>query len=181
MHQRHSRYIGMVRSEIAGNFRLTLQQFATARIRTYALPALALAFTMGGCSSDAAMWNADWAWWRSKPPTTASMRPVGADAYVGPDGTCATAESDPVSRGIGLGMSECDLIRLAGPTDKIDIATNERGERTAVITYAQGERAGIYRFTSGQLTTMDRVDEPPPPPKQQRRKPAPKPPAARPS
>jgi hypothetical protein len=78
-------------------------------------------------------------------------------------------------------MSECDLIRLAGPTDKIDIATNERGERTAVITYAQGERAGIYRFTSGQLTTMDRVDEPPPPPKQQRRKPAPKPPAARPS
>ena len=99
------------------------------------------------------------------------MRAIGPDAYVAPDGACPAAETEQVARGIGLGMSECDLIRLAGPTEKIEIATNERGERTAVITYPQGERAGIYRFTSGQLTTMDRIDEPPPPPKPQRRKP----------
>lgn len=151
---------------------MTLRPFTTPRNLAHALPALALAFTIGGCSSDTAMWNADWAWWRSKPPTTAAMRAIGPDAYVAPDGTCPAAETEQVSRGIGLGMSECDLIRLAGPTEKIEIATNERGERTAVITYPQGERAGIYRFTSGQLTTMDRIDESPPPPKQPRRKPA---------
>ena len=114
------------------------------------------------------MWNADWAWWRSKPPD-AAVRALGPGAYVGPDGACAAGEGEQASRGIGLGMTECDLVRLAGPTDKVEIATNPRGERTTVITYPRGERAGIYRFVSGQLTTMDRVEEPPPPPKPARK------------
>lgn len=102
---------------------------------------------------------------------------MGPDAFVGPDGACPAPEGEQVSRGIGLGMTECELVRLVGPTDRIEITTNDRGERTTVITYPQGERAGIYRFTSGQLTTMDRIDEPPVSKKPQPKKPAPKKPA----
>jgi hypothetical protein len=157
---------------------LTLRTSAHPRRLTPVLAALALGLSLAGCSSDTAMWNADWAWWRSKPPVTAASRAIGPDAFVGPDGACPAAETEQVSRGIGLGMTECDLVRLAGPTDRIEITTNDRGERMTVITYPQGERAGIYRFTSGQLTTMDRVDEPPAPKKPQPKKPAPKKPAA---
>lgn len=154
---------------------MTFRSYAVSRVLPRTLPALLLTFALGGCSTDTAMWNADWAWWRSKPPTTAASRAMGPDAFVGPDGACPAAETEQVSRGVGLGMTECDLVRLAGPTDKVDIGVNDRGERTAVITYARGERAGIYRFTSGMLTTMDRVEEPPPPPKPQRRtRPAPR-------
>jgi hypothetical protein len=58
-------------------------------------------------------------------------------------------------------MTECDLVRVAGPTNQIEVAQGERGERKVVMTYPQGERAGIYRFASGLLVSMDRVDPTP--------------------
>ena len=67
-------------------------------------------------------------------------------------------------------MTECDLVRLAGPTDQIAI-TNERGERVTTITYPQGERAGIYRFNSGLLVSIEGTPEPPKAQRPQKRQP----------
>jgi hypothetical protein len=57
------------------------------------------------------------------------------------------------------------------------------GARTAVLTYTVGERAGIYRFANGRLSSIDRGAEPPPPqvaakkPAPRKPKPPPTPPA----
>jgi hypothetical protein len=65
-------------------------------------------------------------------------------------------------------MTECDLVRLAGPAERVEIGANERGQRTAVITYPQGERAGVYRFLSGVLVSVERPPEPAKPQRPQR-------------
>jgi hypothetical protein len=127
---------------------------------TCKLSALALALGLGACSADIAMFRADSTWWSSKSdrgpaPLTPAAAP--ADALVGADGGCAGDGAPP--RGVAVGMTECDLVRLAGPTDRIDIRANERGEREAVITYPAGERAGIYRFQSGVLVSVERVPD----------------------
>jgi hypothetical protein len=131
-----------------------------------------LGLCIGGCSADMAMFKADWNWWsRSDQPQSRAQPQVqayGAEAYVAPDGACAAAAEGQEAAGIALGMSECQLIHLAGPTNMIDIGTNERGERTAVITYAAGERAGIYRFTSGALVSIEGVPPPAQPPPRRR-------------
>src|ERR1043166_8675343 len=65
--------------------------------------------------------------------------------------------------GVSLGMTECDVVRVLGHTDRIEIATNERGQRSVTLTYLTGERPGIYRFVGGQLTSLERADEAPAP------------------
>ena len=57
-------------------------------------------------------------------------------------------------------MSECDVIERAGSPANMDVGVNPRGERTAMLTYLQGERAGIYRFVAGRLKSVERVDQP---------------------
>ena len=117
---------------------------------------LAVTFLLGGCSADVAMFRADWNWWSNSRP--APVRTAAPDQFVAPDGTCVQVESQP--RGIALGMTECDLIRIIGTTDQIVIGQNERGERTAVITVPQGERAGVYRFSAGLLTSIEAPPQP---------------------
>jgi hypothetical protein len=60
--------------------------------------------------------------------------------------------------GIALGMTECEVVQRAGRPEKVDVGA-DGGNRTAVLTYPQGERAGIYRFSGGRLQIMDRVAE----------------------
>ncbi|MBV8753999.1 MAG: hypothetical protein JO328_14150 [Hyphomicrobiales bacterium] len=68
----------------------------------------------------------------------------------------------PVVRtGVGLGMTECDVVRTLGHTDRIEISTNDRGLRSVTLTYLTGERPGIYRFEAGRLDSLERVDEAP--------------------
>ena len=64
-----------------------------------------------------------------------------------------------------LEMSECDVVKRAGIAEKVEIGTNDRAERTVTLTYINGQRPGVYYFTSGRLTSMERGAEPPPPPK----------------
>jgi hypothetical protein len=102
--------------------------------------------------------------------------------FVNADGSCAGQSSDsntgnPVPTGIALEMTECGMVQLLGPPEKLDVGANERGERSVTMLYSKGERPGLYTFTRGQLTAMDRVEPPPPPPKP--KKPA-KPPAKKP-
>jgi hypothetical protein len=75
----------------------------------------------------------------------------------------ATAES-LLGGGVALGMSECDVVARAGAPSQVQLGKNPNGDRTAVLTFNAGPRAGIYRFEHGELMTMDRVATPAPPP-----------------
>lgn len=88
-------------------------------------------------------------------PTTPNAPPPGV----------ATGTAAPVRRGVGLGMTECEVVRTLGHTDRIEISTNERGLRSVTLTYLTGERPGIYRFEAGRLDSLERVDEAPAAPK----------------
>jgi hypothetical protein len=127
------------------------------------------------------------------PRTMSSLRekalpPVTADDLISTDGQCAGVVTGPdpnipadqqqpnmpmLPSAVALDMTECDVVKRAGQPEKLDFRTNERGERTAVLTYIRGPRPGIYTFTAGRLTSIERAPEPPPPPKptrQQRRR-----------
>jgi len=67
--------------------------------------------------------------------------------------------------GIAISMTECQVIGIAGYTDRVEIGVNERGERTATLTYPAGAHGGIYRFRSGRLASMERVAEAAPQPR----------------
>jgi hypothetical protein len=110
------------------------------------------------------------------PPLTPD-RPVTPDDLISADGLCpgmappvgpadANALSDaaataPKTTGVvALGHTECDVARGAGAPDSVNLSTNPRGDRVAVLTYSRGPRAGIYTFTAGRLTVVERGPEP---------------------
>lgn len=105
-------------------------------------------------------------------------RPVSPGDLVDAQGTCAAAVSasgEPgatAMRGVGLDMTECEVVQVIGPPGATQIGANQRGERTVVMTYATAERSGVYHFTNGRLTTIERGPEPPAPEKPARGKPA---------
>jgi hypothetical protein len=70
--------------------------------------------------------------------------------------------------GIALGMTECQVVRVAGYTERVEIG-GERGQRLVTLSYMSGSRPGIYRFRDGRLVTMDRVEVAAPPPKKPQR------------
>lgn len=115
------------------------------------------ATVLGGCSADVAMFRADSNWWSSNRPAPVQEAP--AEALVGPDGRCGPGSEGQLQT-VTLGMTECELIRIAGPAGQVDIGASENGKRSTVITYPQGERAGVYRFSSGLLVSIDRPSEP---------------------
>ena len=106
-----------------------------------------------------------------------ALRPATAADLVSADGQCAPAADAPPptpaqdldaapqaaplqSGGIALQMTECDVVRRAGAPEQLQIG-DERGERTTVITYIHGPRPGIYRFSAGRLTSIERAPEAP--------------------
>jgi hypothetical protein len=111
------------------------------------------------------------------PPLTPD-RPVTAEDLVSSDGGCpgmaaanmptnANALSDgapapaPAGNGtVALGHTECDVVRGIGAPASVNISNNERGERLTVINFSQGARAGIYTFTAGRLSAVERGAEP---------------------
>lgn len=95
------------------------------------------------------------------------MAPVGLPPDVNaqqPDAqpVDASAPSPQIGGTVALGHTECDVARAAGTPNSVNISTNERGERQAVLTYTQGPRPGIYTFTAGRLTMIDAVEAPAP-------------------
>ena len=84
-----------------------------------------------------------------------------------------------LGEGVGLGMTECEVVARAGPPNSVQLGRNPNGDRTAVLSYQSGPRPGIYHFERGRLMQMDRVEVAAPPP-QAKKKPAKtkKPPAA---
>jgi hypothetical protein len=92
----------------------------------------------------------------------AGMAPPGgspADANAATDG--APTPPVPSTTGtVALGHTECDVVRGIGAPANVSLSNNARGDRVAVITYAEGQRAGIYTFTAGRLTSIERGPEP---------------------
>jgi hypothetical protein len=74
------------------------------------------------------------------------------------------------------------VVRGIGAPGSVNISSNG-GERVAVVTYTQGPRAGIYTFTGGRLSSVERGPEPVEQPKvaAKKHKAKKKPPAAAPS
>lgn len=91
---------------------------------------------------------------------------TGPTASAGPGALPPQVRSGP--RGIALQMTECQVLQVAGYTDRVEIGTNERGQRAVTLTYLSGDRPGIYRFIGGRLNSMERVAEPAQPKKPQK-------------
>jgi hypothetical protein len=97
-----------------------------------------------------------------------TLREAGAADLVGPDGQCAggrqeqatdPAAGTPAVVGISLQMTECDVVGRIGTPDRVDLGSTERGDRSAVLTYTRGVRPGVYRFSGGRLTSIERGAE----------------------
>jgi hypothetical protein len=112
-------------------------------------------------------------------PSTSTFMPTNMTSYsrevsAGPaspgqlanaQGLCSGTTNTPTEgAGVGLEMTECDVVGALGPPQSIEIGTAPTGDRSAVMTYTSGEHAGIYRFTRGRLVSIERGNEPPPPP-----------------
>jgi hypothetical protein len=99
---------------------------------------------------------------------------MGAPEATDPNADPAAAAAAPalgVNGSVGIDSSECDVVRFAGVPTNTEVSTNERGERAVTLTYLGGPRPGIYRFTGGRLTSMERAPTPPgPPPRAQKRR-----------
>jgi hypothetical protein len=102
--------------------------------------------------------------------SAAQPQPAPSD-QAGNPAAPASAPAD-FGEGVGLGMSECDVVGRAGQPNNIQIGNNPNGDRTAVLTYNSGPRPGIYHFERGRLMQLDRVDVPEPPPQTAKKKPA---------
>jgi hypothetical protein len=104
------------------------------------------------------------------PPAPAAATPPGA-APGAPAAQAGDASTLLLGSGIGLGMSECDVVSRAGQPSSVQIGGLPNGDRTATLTFASGPRAGVYRFLRGALTEMDAVAAPPAAPQVAKKKP----------
>ncbi len=165
-------------------------------IRFGALAALAMAGVLGGCGDVG--WDSGSLF--RKPIDVAGRtggytfsdlgesrltRPVTDADLVDANGSCPAAAAPPqpgagpapgsdasgLPEGVGLGMTECEVVARAGPPNSVQLGRNPNGDRTAVISYQGGPRPGVYHFERGRLMQMDRVEVAPPPP-QAKKKPA---------
>jgi hypothetical protein len=95
------------------------------------------------------------------PAPQASAQPGNAAPAPAP----ATNTDSLLGGGVALGMSECDIVFRAGAPSSVQIGARPNGDRTAVLTFDSGPRAGVYRFDRGTLIEMNRVAQTAPPPK----------------
>lgn len=83
----------------------------------------------------------------------------GQGMCAGGTGAAATegeAAAQP-ARGVGLAMTECQVVQILGLPQATNIATTPRGEREVTMTYLTTDRAGLYRFVSGRLKSIERA------------------------
>ena len=156
---------------------------------------LLLAPGLAGCGAGADMFSRDADWFSrpgrvfirnisiETPPLTPN-KPVTAEDLVSAEGGCpgmapppGAADANALADGaagapppqgggsVALGHTECDVVRGIGAPDNVNLSNNPRGDRLAVVTYTRGPRAGIYTFTAGRLSSVERGADPAPLPK----------------
>jgi hypothetical protein len=168
------------------------------------LTLLALAPLVAGCAGGSDLLSRDAEWFSRSgrlfirnvsidaPPLTPDQ-PIRPDELVSADGACPgmapagggaqaladnAAGAPPAPGGtVALGHTECDVVRGIGAPDSVNLSQAPGGGRIAVVTWSRGPRAGIYTFTGGRLSSIERGPEPEAPPKVAK-KPKPKKPAA---
>jgi hypothetical protein len=180
-----------------------MRHFNRKRMKLLALAVLAAA--LAGCTSDISL--SDFNLSRTVSSAVGSnplafqaaranftLRPVTSDDLVGPQGQCSSGAVTPsavavdsdgqptgapafAQGGVALQMTECEVVQRAGAPDRVEFG-NEGGERAVVLTYAGGARPGIYRFTGGRLSSIERGAEAPAPKAQKKSAPAKKRPPA---
>ena len=116
-------------------------------------------------------------------PPLSPNTPITAEDIVSADGGCpglapppGTAGANALADGaagapppsttgtVALGHTECDVVRGVGAPDSVNLSNNPRGDRVAVVTWTHGARAGIYTFTAGRLSSVEKgADEEPAP------------------
>jgi hypothetical protein len=156
------------------------------------LALLLLAPGIVGCSSGPDLFSKD-ADWFSRPsrmfirnisietPPLTPNKAVTAEDLVSAEGGCpgmpppgAAADANALAGGapppqgtgvVALGHTECDVVRGIGAPDNVNLSNGPRGDRVAVVTYSRGSRAGIYTFTAGRLSSVERGADPLPEPK----------------
>lgn len=127
------------------------------------------AAALGACAADPFS-NDDWNPFAKETP--AGPAPVAAESLLTAEGTCPEPAADaPLPRGIALEMTECDVVRFAGPVESFEIGAGEDGVRTLVLTYQKGVRPGVYRFVAGRLKVIEELPPPARPQRQQRARP----------
>lgn len=89
------------------------------------------------------------------PPTTDDSTPTNTEMLQG------QGALPQVSGGIALAMTECEVAQRAGTPGRTDIGA-EGEVRVTTLTYMEGPWPGVYRFRSGRLVSIDRVDPPAP-------------------
>ena len=94
-------------------------------------------------------------------PSGAMRFQAGPDASRGgtPSAALPPPAAPPALRGIGLGMTECEVVNAAGPTDKVEISSTGDGGRKVVLTYPRGDHADVYQFEAGRLKSIQRVPQ----------------------
>jgi hypothetical protein len=117
-------------------------------------------------------------------PPLSEQRAIAPDDLISAEGYCSgmapTADANAMTQsgaspdvagattaasGIALGRTECEVARYAGRPDNVELASNPGGERAATLTYLRGSRPGVYRFTGGRLTAVERAPGQPAPEK----------------
>jgi hypothetical protein len=87
------------------------------------------------------------------------MAAPGAPADANASTDTPAASPPPAGGTVALGHTECDVIRGIGAPDSVNVSNNPRGERVAVVNWSRGPRAGMYTFTAGRLTSVERGPE----------------------
>jgi hypothetical protein len=105
------------------------------------------------------------------PPPVAPVAPAPAAASPAAEPVVAPDTPSLLGEGVALGMSECDVVWRAGAPNNVELGKGPNGGRTAVLTFNDGARAGIYRFEGGRLMEMDSVAPSPAPPQVAKKKP----------
>lgn len=149
-----------------------------------AAPLAAAALLLAACSTDGvsvasptSIFRApSWANFQGAPTKVPEdARPVTAADLVTTDGACGSAEAGVTpgggeeTRGVGLEMTECQVVRRIGKPDRVEIGADPGGRRTTVVTYLAGMRPGIYHFVDGRLKQVERAPEPVHPAKPQKK------------
>jgi len=160
---------------------------------TRVLAFLVLTSAVAGCSGSSDLLSRD-AEWFSRPgrlfirsvsidtPPLTPDKPITPDDLVSGEGGCpgmappggpadANASSDaagappPATGGsVALGHTECDVVRGIGAPDSVNV-TGAGDSRVATVTWLHGARAGIYTFTGGRLSSVEKAPDAGPPPK----------------
>jgi hypothetical protein len=155
---------------------------------TRVLTFLVLALAVSGCSGASDLLSKDNEWFSGSsrlfirnvsidtPPLTPD-KAITSDDLVSAEGGCsgmappgapadanASSAAPVAGSSVALGHTECDVVRGIGAPDSVNISGGGDA-RVATVTWLHGARSGIYTFTGGRLSSVEKGPDAGPPPK----------------